>query len=162
MLKNYHCTKKEVVHLRFFHQICITEEIFNGKLNFLQCVLKEVNSLQEFQDSLKKVTVQVLLSHVCFIINYSTNVLPSHHCTYSCFAFAAMFLHAKITLFPLRMRRTLFTSLKHVNECKRSFWPAFLGWCSYMKKNHPGQTGFFICKSEVLVLKNIPSSRDGI
>ena len=67
--------------------------------------------------------------------------------------FAATFLYVKRNFFLRRTWRTLFTSFALV--------PAFLGWCNYMEKNYSWwETGFFICKSEFLVMKNLPLGQD--
>ena len=37
-------------------------------------------------------------------------------------------------------------------------WDDTITW----KKSHPEETGFLICKNEILFVKNIPPSRDGV
>ena len=59
----------------------------------------------------------------------------------------------KRNFFLRRTWRTLFTSF--------AFVPAFLGWCNYMEKKYSWwETRFFICKSEFLVMKNLPLGQD--
>ena len=56
------------------------------------------------------------------------------------------------------MWRTLFTSF--MNACKHQLWPTLPGWCNYMEKDW--ETGFIICNRELLVVKNISPSWDGM
>ena len=103
----------------------------------------------------------VILDLLYMNLNYfSVNILPSHYSNFNVFVVAAMFLHAKITLYlnyqreglclqALRMR----VNIDFGKPCRND--P--IKW-----KNHPGETGVLICKSEISVVKNIWLRRDGI
>ena len=64
--------------------------------------------------------------------------------------FAAMFLHAKITVFQRQTWRTLFRSITLVQ--KNLFWPDLPEWWNYIGKSHPWEMGFWYWLSLTKVL----------
>ena len=80
---------------------------------------------------------------VTHIINKNIFILFSQSCNKNVFAISNV--------------KTLFTNLpqKHPHRLDLQ------GCCNYMKKNHPGETGFLICKNEISVMKNVSPSREG-
>ena len=97
--------------------------------------LRNKKLFHQFKELLKiRYCAGLVITCLLYIsLNYSINTIPYHQSTNNFFAVAAIFAHAKITLFQLRTWRTLFTSFKHA--CKHLFWPASLGWCNYIKKS---------------------------
>ena len=75
--------------------------------------------------------------------------------------FSAMSLHAKITFFSTSKMKNFVYKLCAFAES--SILTCLLRMMElHGKNNNPRSTGFLICESEILVMKDIPPSREGI
>ena len=123
--------------------------LFFSFLFFFKCIYVDVclqNANQYYRKKMK-------LSS-----KYST--ISSFHLWLFSFAVGTIYLHSKRISPRLQTWMTLFTNFTHAH--KHLFWPALPGCCDDMEKIHAGEKGLFICKNEILAVKNIPPSRDKI
>ena len=120
-------------------------------------------SSQGFEESLKKLlycTGLLIPCLPCVNLDYSTIILASHVQPKTFFTCCCCHVSScKNTVFSTSKLKDFVYKLAHVR--KYPCWQNFLGWCNYTEKNHPRATGFLICKSEIIFVKNIPPSRDG-